>query len=833
MNSPASTTELILENDALAWRLAWPEGHLATREFRNKRTDRAFALSESEELVLVLSAGADALAEPVTRVTDFEILGTPEADAHRAVFHLSSPSTHLEAHLHYLLDGPTRRKWAEITNATSESIILLDVELDCFGLDAPTSGGGQGQPLALEDEAWAAVEYPSGENTAEAGRVKLAHFPGVTLPPGESYTSHVAVVGVAAEGQWLAAFTDHIASKARRQGKVLSIYTPFGINNQWGPCPTLPDEETLDVLDVLERWQGAGMHFDCFTLDTGWVDPASDHTRFRPNAYPNGPGEVIARIEALGMKFGLWFATSWAAESCWGYEPAWTRQEMPTMPYLNGCPDKVHFPGFFCFGVDAYERTIREAVLHHVRENGVRFIKFDGGNYRCDNPEHGHLPGKYSTERMYGSLIEIADAAREIAPDLFVMWYWGLRSPFWALYGDSIFESGLHMEGSGTSSTPTLYYRDSVTLAQDQNAQHAQTIPPVVKDSLGVWLADTRWGNFMGKERWREALVMDLGRGSLLFPNIWGDVYLLDAEDVEFLAWIGNLAKENAALFQQRRTILGDPWRSEVYGYAHVLGERGFLFINNPGFESREVSIPLDRTIGLEAEPGVPLDIIARFPACEVLLPAGDDPYRAGDTLRLWVRPFEALMLEVKLTEADGALPMRALTAAEAAQLGRRLVLEDAGPMPDRNVQFTEAPRFEQKGFLPNAAAYRAQLPSLEWPQPILAVAVRLRQGDDEWRYSPCVAEIVQVRARIGGRDVQMMPVPDARQFGNTQHAGCSWVLYKVRLSPDWSGEPLQIAVHAWLPEGVAARTEAYVVKRWWQETTRPLGDGYYADAPS
>ena len=71
---------------------------------------------------------------------------------------------------------------------------------------------------------------------------------------------------------------------------------------------------------------------------------------------------------------------------------------------------------------------------------------------------------------------------------------------------------------------------DSVTLAQDQNAQYARAIPPLAKDSLGVWLADTRWGNFMGRERWREALVMDLGRGSLLFPNLWGDVYLCDLQ---------------------------------------------------------------------------------------------------------------------------------------------------------------------------------------------------------------------------------------------------------------------------------------------------------------
>src|ERR1017187_9758277 len=205
----------------------------------------------------------------------------------------------------------------------------------------------------------------------------------------------------------------------------------------------------------------------------------------------------------------------------------------------------------------------KNAVLHHVRENHVRFLKFDGGSYYCESTAHGHLPGKYSVEPMFENLIDVASSARAIAPDVFVMWYWGLRSPFWALYGDMIFESGLHMEGSGTSAFPTI-----------------------VKDSLGVWLADNRWGNFMGKERWREALVLDLGRGNLLFPNLWGNLYHFTDEDVSFLARMSAVARQNESLFQRRRNILGDPFRNEVYGYAHGQGAHGFLFLHHAARQS-------------------------------------------------------------------------------------------------------------------------------------------------------------------------------------------------------------------------------------------------------
>ncbi len=833
MDAREGVAELTLENECLVWRLAWDDGRLASTGFRNQLTGNTFALSETQEVALVFSAAPDRLLEPLVRIDDFQVVEVVEADRSHAAFRLRSPSSGIEVAAYYLLEGPTRRKWIEVRNATDGERLLLDVELDRFGIGVPVSGGCQGQPLFVADEGFVAIEHPSGENRADQGHIKLAHFPGRLLPPGGSHTSHVALVSVALAGQAEAHFVSYIEARARRKKQTTSIYTPFGINNQWGPCSTLDDEQTLDVLDVLDRWQKKGVRFDYFTLNTGWVDPSSDLTRFRPTCYPNGPQAVVRRVRELGMQLGLWFATSWGAESCWDQAEAWPGCAAPVMGYLNGVPAKAHFGGSFCFAYQPYVDLVRNAVLHHIRENGVRFIKIDGGNYVCDSTEHGHLPGKYATERMYDNLIEIANAARAEAPEVFVMWYWGLRSPFWALHGDSIFESGLHMEGSGTSAFPTLHYRDSVTLAQDQNARHAKLIPPLVKDSLGVWLADTRWGNFMGKERWREALVMDLGRGSLLFPNLWGDLYLLDEEDVRFLAWIGSAAKKSESLFLERRNLLGDPWANELYGYAHCKASHGFLFVHNAHFAARQAQLRLDESIGLEARPGTALQVVSHFPERARIVAEDDSPYRVGDALELWLRPFEVLMLEVKPGAKAAALPLRELPAEDAAALGASLSLEAVPPDPSLDVQFIEAARFEQQGFQRQSYGFQTTLPALDGPQPILAVVIRLRQGADEWRGVPVVAEIAQARVRISERNVQLVPVPDARQFGNTQKAGCSWVVYKVRLSRTWSRESVQLAVHAWLPEDVETQVEAWVVKRWWQESARPMGDGYYGDAPS
>ena len=106
---------------------------------------------------------------------------------------------------------------------------------------------------------------------------------------------------------------------------------------------------------------------------------------------------------------------------------------------------------------EPYFTIFRNAIQHHIRHNKLKFFKLDGINSYCNSAHHKHLPGKYSVEASYDHLIEIARSAREAEPDVALIWYWGVRSPFFALHGDAIFESGLYMEGAGTSWFPTLH----------------------------------------------------------------------------------------------------------------------------------------------------------------------------------------------------------------------------------------------------------------------------------------------------------------------------------------------------------------------------------------
>ncbi len=821
-----------LSNRQAAWHFDWSGGTLRATRFENRLSGRQHSLTEVRELALVFSAAVDRVAEPLVRVDDFVVRRARQNRPDRAEFDLQSPTGQVAVTLHFQLDGPTRRKWVEVTSTAREEVLLLDVELDDFTPEAAVTGGGHGKPAFIADEIFAAIEHPVGDNKVTDRRLQLAHYPGRRLKPKGKFQSYVALVSVAVPGRIHAHFVDYIQARTKPRRMMMATYTPFGINNQWGAHPTLTDEETLDVLELMGKLRKKGVTFDYFTLDTGWVDFSSDLTRFKPTSYPHGPDEIIRRTKALGMKFGLWFGTTWGLQSCWDYPSAFADGKPPTQLYREGYhlgADGV----YFCFGEDNYYSIVKKAVLHHIRENGVKFLKFDGGYYHCDKTEHGHLPGKYATEMMFENLIDLAESACAEDPDVFIMWYWGLGSPFWALHGDAIFESGLFMEGSGASPIPTLYYRDSVTLAQDQNAYHAKTIPPLMKDSLGVWLSDSRWGNFMGMERWRESLVMDLGRGSRLFPNLWGNLYTLTDEDVEFLAWIQAFAKKRAAYFQNRRTIPGDPFRNEVYGYAHGKGGRSFLFLSNAHFASRAVTLSLDGSLGLEARPGTKLGITAHFPEKKPLHRPDGESWRLGETAEVWLRPFETLLLEVAPAAKAKRGPARTLSAAQAADLGVSLALRTIAPSERLDARFASTELFATKKLTKKTYYFESELPALDGDQPILALVIRLRKGTEEWRYAPTVIQIVQTIVRVGDQHVQMTPVPDGRQHGNTQSFGCSWLVCKARLTPEWSRATVRFAVHAHLPDDVEACVEAWVVRRWWKERTQPSGDGYYTYAPS
>ena len=778
------------------------------------------------------------VGQPYSTVSDFKLQQwriAEEGEISHCTFDLVNEKEQLEITLHYQLDGFSRRKWFEVKNTGSTERLLLDVDLDDFRLDVPMREGDFGQPLLVDSELFCAVEHPAGINQGISGRVRLRHLPGKKLPAGGTFTSKVAIIGVAKANHAREQFLDYIRSRSRRKG-LLSIYDPLGINGfPDTPCWTLDDREMLGTMDLLEKWQRQGVKFDYYVPDVGWQDRTGDMTQFWPQCFPDGPGEVIHRANQLGMKWGLWFCAThgdWSIGNNPRLEPSKTivaGGEWPRYEYRDGYPED-DWRRQYCLASEPYFSMFRDGILQHIKQHNLQFYKVDDSTYYCNNPDHGHLPGKYSTEANFDALIEIAKATRAANPNIYIMWYWGVRSPFFLLYGDSIFEKRITLEAASTGDHPALFFRDAVTLALDQGTQFAEFIPPMCRDSLGIWITETRWGNSMRKERWQEAAVMDLGRGSLLFPQIWGDLTLFDDQDVEFLAWIQKFAKQNEGILERCMPILGDPWKNEMYGYSHCQGGRGLLFMNNAEFAARKVNLRLDESIGLNTPAGSRLRLIEHFPGRAELIDVNASFFESGQAIEPWLRPFEVALWEVvpegHQTNLPQALIRRTLPTKQPDAQSHRLELESEPVGAGMEIYFAEPDphfrsamnrptldEFKQRGYEKRILARMAKLPDLYGRRHVLALVLRLKREGKWWRYRQ-PADLIQMSARVDEQVLHFEAVPSFRQTGNNQWA--PWLVFKIRTTPGWSGKDLHVAFNAYLPPDVECQDEGWVVPEWW-----------------
>jgi hypothetical protein len=243
------------------------------------------------------------------------------------------------------------------------------------------------------------------------------------------------------------------------------------------------------------------------------------------------------------------------------------------------------------------------------------------------------------------AFIDTLDAVKKECPDVLLMLYWRFMSPWWLLHADTLYQRRLQMEGSTPSPFPSRIIRQSVTVSLDQGHDwNWDLMPLIAQDSLGVWLSNTRWGSWMGAEGWREAWIMDFVRGNMMH-QLWGDLSLLNENDLVFMQAIAKWTRENWELLKHPRRILGSPWRQEPYGYACCDGDRGLIVINNAQFSNDTVQIALDETNGHST--GKAYDVTWIYKNDSVKSP-GTQRVAAGQTLDVQLGSFEACMADIR-----------------------------------------------------------------------------------------------------------------------------------------------------------------------------------------
>jgi len=750
-------------------------------------------------------------------ISAFKLLNHTESVVDgRADVHLllANDEEQLQVDVHYWVnqDEPVIHKQIAVENLDSAEKTLLEIDMQRLKGGFTASGGAQGFPCNIGNDVFCGIRHPSGISVGWDDSVYLGTLPGRKLAPGEIYQSKEAVFGVSNEGEAGQAFVRHLETHCARKNDLIQFYHSYGIHDVAGlDNPTyLTEELVMDSLDNIEDLRKYGVDFEYYFLDAGWSNPHGDLTDFDPRFFPDGPAKVTGRIKDMGMKLGLW--TSPACGPHAFYPNVKNDLLEPSMTEKNGWA--------LCVASEPWHSLYRDAILHHIRVNNVSGIKLDGGMFVCNNPEHDHLPGKYSTETIMDSTLQIFADLRVECPDLFVMYYWNTRSPWWLLWGDTIYERGVLMEGATPSDTPSRELRQSVTISLDQVVQHAWDLVPLASsDSLGVWLSNTRWASYMGAEGWRDSWVMDIARGSML-SQMWGDLNMLDSEDRQLWGRVWTWLRNCKALRQKAVRILGSPWESEPYGYAYADSEQAAVFVYNPSFDARQITLDmgeLSETLKQSCE------IKSIYPEeCGLGV-------LSGGKFSMWLKPWEVKLLSV--VPAGNESVGQPYVDQPCEQLYLRLpcdfkeesreVLswddEANQPIIGRVVRGREQviysdDLFRQAKYSSDERDRHVSLRKItgkvgvqQSGNRMLIVSVKTSRDGVSWHHH-CLHEMMTMRISAAGSELEVIP---SQSMWHEQAGGRSWINF-VSTVPDEDCE-LNIELDAYLPDAVDVELEILI----------------------
>ncbi len=549
---------------------------------------------------------------------------------------------------------PVVRRLARLS-VTDTAVELL--RLDLLAASAPwpaVSDGEQGMPVYLGDTCWAGVEHPAGWAIGTHGRVELRQYPGTHVTPGQPFDGMTTALGVAdgSATDARASFLSHISRRMRRTRRdhlaprtLISAfgswdYDPATTHGAFSEVVSVEPTESiiLDHIEQVRAGRDARIEVETYMLDF-WTDPMGDVRVADAVRFPRGLAPVEAAARSIGARLGLWLDSSMAE---------WT---IGLNPLVAGT--FTHDPGYgterpsLCRAAEPYRTLVREGLVYLVEQEQAQTLKFDNLQSTCQRFDHGHLPGVWSTEAIMSAQLEGLRAVDAAVPDTFLMLYWGHRSPWWLLDADTLFEPGFWIEASHPAGSPTLYVRDSVIQGLDQAQRYCVDVPLAGKDSLGVWLSAWKWNSSIGTERWAEAMVMDLCRGSLLVQP-WSDHDWLTPMERRQMGDLAGLIRAYPAAFAASRPIGGDPWRDAPYGYVCSDGTRAFVAYFNVTWRDQPLTFELGPAWGLPDR--ATWQTVRRFPGPAVLVepPTGDEP-------NIWLRPFEVTLLEIRPPQEPSA----------------------------------------------------------------------------------------------------------------------------------------------------------------------------------
>lgn len=508
-------------------------------------------------------------------------------------------------------------KWLTLKNKGNSDLQVLDVTISSLGLQRLLdlfAGPELTYPIARMEKGgfFECLETVYWDHKGDS----MTYYPGITVAPANTFDSDKAVVGVYRNrGEEVEGFDRGV------RDWVIEYHTQV----------TPLQKQFPDI--YLEGWS-AKVGVEELQKNPEWTE------RFFSTAHKLGvrymdayettnlallmPRDLTKRWVDLADKYDI--ATGWwndfGSRFGWGLMPPYWE------PYLcKLSPD-----------AEAYFRQIIELV-HKYNLRGFHWADF-WTVWPCDKTEHGHLPGKYSIYAQGKRMVRFAQEMHEAAPGLMLGADSGLDNPQYGRYADSRHHGGGYDAQPATE--PDIHID---RLYADMNRAYLYGLAH--ENLLRPWYHMLNCINHFGMEShlhdragYRYALLSALAlAGELTFDD--APDYVPESE-IQFTQHWENWAKTNKDYLKQNDKLFDSSVRfadilqgdaESLTGYSHIRGDRGFVFLINPG----PVEQIAELTLALDAPSSARFVVDEAYPGGMTLRGPSDGEYPEGGKLRVTV----------------------------------------------------------------------------------------------------------------------------------------------------------------------------------------------------
>eukprot|EP00056_Hartaetosiga_gracilis_P011870 m.184007 g.184007 ORF g.184007 m.184007 type:complete len:908 (-) comp13594_c0_seq3:1087-3810(-) len=469
------------------------------------------------------------------------------------------------------------------------------------GRDVTSSGSVKGSPIIqTKSRVFLALEHPlsgNGRLYEDSEDVICGIFALPRFPAGTSSSVYNTIIGSYKEDFPVnKAFWEYLeAARASPSRPFLHYNSWFDFYSWQEENPTYKDR-TMTARSCQERVRLVGEELvdkrnvvvDSFLWDDGWDDHKSLWSFH--SGFPDGFTPVSEEAKKIHSGIGVW-VSPWG-----GYGSA----KKARLTFAKEFGYETNKGGFSLSG-EKYFNRFSEIALNMVEKYGVNMFKFDGIGF-AGNDIHAYAT---EVEGLMNFLNKLRGAARNAGSSLWLNLTTGMwPSPFWLLYGDSIWRGfgDLGYHGEGTERQRWVTYRDAVVCKMVVMRAHLFPLSALMLH--GIVLGAVGESRVLGLDTVGRMIDFEEEVWSYFAMGVQLQELYISPDKVPAEAWdvIGEAAKWarlNSRVLKLSHWVGGNAVALELYGFVSQVDDDFILFIRNPTSSPTSVSLGLGNAFNL------------------------------------------------------------------------------------------------------------------------------------------------------------------------------------------------------------------------------------------